>query len=145
MEIAKKEFSKYEDMIENIETLSEQPRWSSLIQVSKRVYFPGTVKHTGEYMLEMQGHPSSYQVLLTSAQTVDHLQEKLSEQKKRIQLLENVRVQLDQRAELLTGSQSKQEVGDSSAKDSLPEEIVSDKGVALRVGEFYEIVEYEDS
>lgn len=145
MEIAKKEFSKYEDMIENIETLSEQPRWSSLIQVSKRVYFPGTVKHTGEYMLEMQGHPSSYQVLLTSAQTVDHLQEKLSEQKKRIQLLENVRVQLDQRAELLTGSQSKQEVGDSTAKDSLPEEIVSDKGVALRVGEFYEIVEYEDS
>lgn len=57
-------------------------------------------------------------------------------------LLENQRAQLEERQDLLTGKQFDDD--DLIVDDDLPEEIVSDKGVAVKVGGFYEIIEYEN-
>lgn len=57
-------------------------------------------------------------------------------------LLDNQRTQLKERQDLLTGKQFEDDIVDEETND-LPEEIVSEKGVAVKVGGFYEIIEYE--
>lgn len=54
---------KLQETKSTLEDLSQGAEWSSLIQLSKRVYVPGKIKHTGEYMVEVKGHPSSYRYL----------------------------------------------------------------------------------
>lgn len=57
-------------------------------------------------------------------------------------LLENQRTQLIERQDLLTGKKFEDDII-AEELNNLPEEIVSDKGVAVKVGGFYEIIEYE--
>lgn len=49
-----------------------------MLQVSKRVYIPGTLKHTGEYMVNVKGYPASYSILQTAEGATDYLQRKLA-------------------------------------------------------------------
>lgn len=51
---------KLEETKSTIDHLTQRPEWSSLIQVSKRLYVPAKIVHTGEYMIEAKGSPSSY-------------------------------------------------------------------------------------
>lgn len=81
-------------------------------------------------------------VLCTADQTIDRLNRKIEEHKKNMTLLDNQRIQLSERQELLTGKKFDDDVEDEEASD-LPKEIVSDKGIAVKVGGLYEIIEYE--
>lgn len=72
-----KKIGKYEDTIEYLETVVERPRWNSLLKVSEKVYIPGFITHTGEYMVEMPAHPNSYKVLYTAEQTMAYLNKTL--------------------------------------------------------------------
>lgn len=58
-------------------------------------------------------------------------------------LLDNQRTQLAERQDLLTGRKFEDDIEEETEVNNLPEEIVSDKGVAVKVGGFYEIIEYE--
>lgn len=51
---------KLEETKSTVDHLTQRPEWSSLIQLSKRLYVPAKIKHTGEYMIETKGSPSSY-------------------------------------------------------------------------------------
>lgn len=62
-ETEQQKINKLEETKTVVEYLTERPEWSSLIQLSKRVYVPGKIKHTGEYMVENKAHPSSYRYL----------------------------------------------------------------------------------
>lgn len=54
------EVEKLEETKSTIKHLKQRPEWPTLVQLSKRLYTPGKIKHTGEYMVEAKGHPSSY-------------------------------------------------------------------------------------
>lgn len=51
---------KLEETKSTVEQLIERPEFSSLIKISKKLYVPGKIVHTGEYMVENKGHPYSY-------------------------------------------------------------------------------------
>lgn len=67
---------------------------------------------------------------------------KIDEHNKDIILLENQRTQLTERQDLLTGKKFEDDIIEEET-DDLAEQIVSDKGVAVKVGGYYEIIEYE--
>lgn len=46
-----------------VEHLTEQPEFASLIQICKRLYVPGKIKHTGEFVVENKANPSSYRLV----------------------------------------------------------------------------------
>lgn len=52
--------NKLEEIKNTVSHLTQRPEWPTLIQLSKRVYVPGKIKHTGEYMVEIKAQPSSY-------------------------------------------------------------------------------------
>lgn len=64
-----------------------------------------------------------------------------------MEVLETNKKQLNERSKLFLGKDNSENISDSDnkANSDLPNEIVSDKGVAVRVGEFYEIIECEES
>lgn len=77
---------------------------------------------------------------MTAKQTIDILNKKTLEHRNIVMLLENQKTQLIERTHLLTG----RKFDDDEIEDNdMPEEILSDKGVAVKVGGFYEIIEYE--
>lgn len=49
-----------------------------MLQLSKRVFVPGNLKHTGEYMVHMQGYPTSYRTLHTAKHTIEYLDKKVA-------------------------------------------------------------------
>lgn len=70
-----------EETRNTVELLTEGPKWSSLIPLAKRVFVPGNIKHTGEYLVETKAHPSSYRYMCFIF-TVDNTKRKL--QRKRV-------------------------------------------------------------
>ncbi|KAG5860785.1 hypothetical protein JTB14_015363 [Gonioctena quinquepunctata] len=74
------------------------------------------------------------------------LETKVGSKKKDIDKVEYARLQLRERLKILRGD-SNTDIGEGivsgEPETDLPQEIESDKGVAVRVGEFYEILEFE--
>jgi hypothetical protein len=65
------------------------------------------------------------------------LEDKIKKQSQQLEKNEAAQVQIEQRIKLFEGD----EIDDNTG----PEKIVSDKGVAVKVGDFYEIVEFENT
>ncbi|XP_045467239.1 unconventional prefoldin RPB5 interactor-like [Harmonia axyridis] len=129
------EIDKISETISNIKLLGDKPEWDSLIPLGKRIYIPGKIVHTGEYFLEKKSYPYSYSVLTTLQKTIDILKEKKERNEEHLDRYLEIEKQLQERIEYLVGRD-----GDSD----FPDNIVSDKGVAVRVGDVYEILEYEE-
>ncbi|KAL3270845.1 hypothetical protein HHI36_021363 [Cryptolaemus montrouzieri] len=136
----KVQIEKLTETIKNLKFLGSQPEWDSIIPLGKRIYIPGKIIHTGEYLLEKKSYPYSFNVLATIEQTVDCLEEKKEVCEEHLEKYGDIERQLKERMELLGGIDGK-----SDNVCDLPEKIMSDKGVAVRVGEFYEILEFEDN
>ncbi|KAG5875159.1 hypothetical protein JTB14_014287 [Gonioctena quinquepunctata] len=135
-----------EDLIENIKHLGRYPECESLIPLGKNILMKGNIIHTGEFYVKHNAHPDSFVVLKTLDQTLSSLETKVGSKKKDIDKVEYARLQLRERLKILRGD-SNTDIGEGivsgEPETDLPQEIESDKGVAVRVGEFYEILEFE--
>lgn len=60
IEEKKKVIAKYDAGIATLNNLMMRTKWISLLKLSKRVYVPGTLQHTGEYMVTVKANPVSY-------------------------------------------------------------------------------------
>lgn len=134
LENTAKEIDKLSSAIENVKLLGEKPEWDGIIPLCKRLYIPGKIVHTGEYFLEKKSHPYSFSVLTTKDKTLEILESKKELYKEYMEKYKEIERQLEERIELLGG---KGGVSDA------PDKIESDRGIAVKVGEFYEIIEYE--
>ncbi|CAG9767880.1 unnamed protein product [Ceutorhynchus assimilis] len=140
---------------ENIKSLHQQPEHIALIPLCKKLYVPGTLVHTGEYMVTKKAHPNSYSVLKTLEQTVKDLDEQILEQRGLFEKGSLAVSQLVDRKKLLLGEQDEDVIVEKLIVNDeeyhlaeevakMPNEIKSDKGVAVKVGQFFEIFEYEE-
>ncbi|KAK9875997.1 hypothetical protein WA026_011098 [Henosepilachna vigintioctopunctata] len=130
-----KEIESLTETINHVKLLGTEPQWDAMIPLGKLIYIPGKIVHTGEYLLEKKSYPYSFETLSTSQQTVDCLEQKKNVCEEQLEKFSEIDKQLKERLEHL------------DCKDNvynLPDQIVCDKGVAVRVGEFYEILEFED-
>lgn len=135
-----KEIENIKNTIQHIESLSQQPQWTGLIPMGKRIYMKGSIVHTGEYLIEKQGYPSNYSYLATKVQAVESLKNTLKDLEHEETQFNEMIKQLNERMSLLNTNTSIE----SENNLDLPEEIIADKGVAIKVGDFYEIIEYEN-
>ncbi|RZC42975.1 hypothetical protein BDFB_009604 [Asbolus verrucosus] len=121
----------------NVEILGKKVEHTSLIPLGKNIYVNGVIKHTGEYFIDKVAFPESYSVLETLDGTLQLLENKIKKQSKLLKESENAKAQIEERIKLLKGEKEEEE-------NDLPKEIVSDKGIAVKVGQLYEIVEFEN-
>ncbi|KAH1018308.1 hypothetical protein HUJ05_006105 [Dendroctonus ponderosae] len=140
---------------EQVKELSKQPEHTALIPLCKKLYMPGVVVHTGEYLVTRTAYPHSYSVLKTLDQTVSHLEGLTIDQRDQLQKAELAVAQLTERKKLLLGQRDEDIVAEQQFADDLeyqslaeevsemPNEIRSEKGVAVKVGAFFEILEYD--
>lgn len=140
---------------EQIKELSKQSEHQALIPLGKKLYMPGTVVHTGEYLVTRTAYPSSYSVLKTLDQTVSYLEDLAIDQKDQLEKAELAVTQLTERKRLLLGQrggdmgavqQITQDLEDQRLAEEvseMPNEIRSEKGVAVKVGDYFEIMEYD--
>ncbi|KAJ8921220.1 hypothetical protein NQ315_013692 [Exocentrus adspersus] len=138
----KEQRDKLQQTIANVKDLGKSPEHTALIPLAKNIYMKGKIVHTGEYYIKSSATPESYFVLKTLAQTIDSLEQKVQLKEKDIQNAEYNVSQLAERMKILTG------IGENDgvlpADEELPKEIKSEKGTAVKVGDFYEILEYEE-
>lgn len=141
---------------QNIVELSQQPERTSLIPLCKRLYMPGSIVHTGEYLVTKQTHPTSYHVLKTRDQTIKELESQILEQRRLLEKAQLSVSQLSDRKKLLLGEKDEDFITEqqlaadeefyplSEEVAAMPNEIRSEKGVAMKVGGFFDILEYEE-
>ncbi|KAJ8972855.1 hypothetical protein NQ317_010279 [Molorchus minor] len=98
---------------------------------------------SGEYYVTKPAHPEPYVLLQSLEQTVHSLENKFKSKSEDLKNAEYAKYQLEERIRLLKGHASAQEL--SPETKDMPEKIKSEKGVALKVGEFYEILEFEEA
>lgn len=151
-----KHLKSLEESREHIKDLSKQPEHTALIPLCKRLYMPGTIVHTGEYMVTKKAYPQSYSVLKTLDQTVKDLDERINAQRNQLEKSELAVSQLLDRKKLLLGEKDEDLISERKFADDdeyqplpmevagMPNEIRSDKGVAVKVGGFFDILEYEE-
>jgi prefoldin subunit 5 len=131
------QLEKLRSTVVNVKTLGEKVEHPSLIPLGKNIYVNATIKHTGEYFMDKLAFPESYSVLETLDKTVTLLEDKIKKQSQQLEKNEAAKVQVEERIKLFEGD----EIDDNTG----PEKIFSDKGVAVKVGDFYEIVEFENT
>lgn len=136
IEQIEKKQTEIQNTIDSINTLSKHAQAQSLIKICPRAYVMATVKHTGEYNVEMN---SDYQCTLTKDQTVEFLEEQLAEQNG---ILTNYIIQKEQLTKRLGFNVD--EIDDIPDTRDMPEKIVTDKGIAFKQGPYYEIMEVEE-
>ncbi|KAL1489445.1 hypothetical protein ABEB36_014338 [Hypothenemus hampei] len=150
----KKDLRSLEKTKENIQELSKQPQHSALIPLCKRLFMQGTIMHTGEYLVSKRAYPNSFITLKTIQQTVNDIEARIKQQRDLLGKTELAVVQLTDRKKLLLGEKDEDIVSEQTfAKDDdfetsvevalMPNEIRSEKGIAVKLGKFYEIFEYE--
>ncbi|KAF7283513.1 hypothetical protein GWI33_000349 [Rhynchophorus ferrugineus] len=140
---------------QHIQELGNQPEHSALIPLCKKLYIPGKILHTGEFLTENQAHPNNYLILKTLHQTVKGIDDRINRQRQLLEKAELSVFQLEERKKLLLGGKDGDLTQDQLLEEDIeslskevalmPKEIKSDKGVAIKVGHFYEILEYEES
>ncbi|CAG9821456.1 unnamed protein product [Phaedon cochleariae] len=129
-----------ESLIDNLKSLKTYPEHESLIPLSKNIYMKGRIIHTGECYIRKLAHPDSFIILQSVDQTLKTLEDKANHRNDEIEKAEYAKFQLEERIKVLKGEDS------SEAETSeMPMEIKSEKGVAIKVGDFYEILEVENN
>ncbi|KAI4464087.1 keratinocyte-associated protein 2 [Holotrichia oblita] len=68
IELVEKKHAEIQNTIDNINTLSKHAQAQGLIKICPRAYITATIKHTGEYNVEMN---PEYQCTLTKDQTIE--------------------------------------------------------------------------
>nr|CAH7756931.1 unnamed protein product [Callosobruchus chinensis] len=143
IEAHRKEKENLEELTKNIRSLSVYPEKEALIPLSKNIFMKGRVVHTGEYYVKKKCHPEPLVVLQSVQQTLDSLGTKVKLKETDVNKAEYATHQLEERLRLLKGDD--QDLDEEATKiTALPEEIKSDRGVAIKVGNFYEILEFEE-
>ncbi|XP_023311264.1 uncharacterized protein LOC111691946 [Anoplophora glabripennis] len=140
LEDTKKEHRELQETVTNLECLGKYPEQTSFIPLGKNIYMKGKIVHTGECYVKKTASPESYIVLKSLEQTLNSLQDELKLKYRDIEKIEYSNYQLKERMKLLKGNEDEE----ISEVEQLPKEIKSDKGVAVKVGEFYEILEFEE-
>ncbi|XP_049824810.1 uncharacterized protein LOC126265932 [Aethina tumida] len=133
----------------SVNQLSEYPEHEALIPLGKNIFMPGRLIHTGEFEVRVDAEPYSYQVLKSWKQTMQGIDERIKQQKKVLKDVETVINQIQERKNVILGLESESQL----LKDELPVadlsgmplSIESDKGVAVKVGNYFEIIEYEEN
>lgn len=138
-----KECNEISNLLQNVTMLGIYPEKEALIPLSKNVYIKGKIIHTGEHYVHKSAHPDSYVFLRTLSKTVDSLNNDIREKEKDIVNAKYSQCQLEERKKVLTGDQDVYQAENTNNIDNLPNKIISEKGVAVKVGDFYEIFEYE--
>nr|XP_022919905.1 uncharacterized protein LOC111428563 [Onthophagus taurus] len=128
--------STYETTINNIKELAKHPRHKSYIKICSLAYIEAFVNHTGEYNVT---YSPDYQATLTKDQTIEYLEEQLTGERGNLNMFIAEKDQLERR--LGYDFCESDDVPDVS---EMPESILSDKGMAFKRGNFFEIVEEDD-
>ncbi|GJQ77425.1 hypothetical protein Trydic_g20823 [Trypoxylus dichotomus] len=132
-----KKCGEIKDTMDNIKILCKHAQAKGIVKVAPRAYITTTIKHTGEYNVEMN---PEYQCTLTKEQTLEFLEEQLMEQHG---ILENYKVQKEQLTKRL--SFNAEETNDIPDTAEMPDKIITEKGIAFKQGPFYEIMEVEEN
>lgn len=125
-----------------IKVLGNYPEHDGLIPLTKLLYMKGSIKHTGEYHVHKAAHPNPFVFMKTLNQISEDFDNAIALKEKDIEKAKYSLYQLQERKDILCGHSN--EDGLSLEDTDLPEEIISDKGIAVKVGNFYEIFEYEN-
>lgn len=141
IEESEKEFNEINTLMQDIKLIGNYPEKEALIPLSKNFYMKGRLIHSGEYYVQKSAHPDSYVALKTYDQTLSSLNSDMKQKKKDIDKARYSQFQLEERRKVLVGDL---DVTEKETNDNLPEKIVSDNGIAVKVGDFYEILEYEN-
>lgn len=139
LEETKKENDKLKETIADVKYLGKYPEHTSLIPLGKNIYMKGKIVHTGEFYVKKTVSPESYMILKSLEQTLKGLEDEVKLKEKDIEKMEYANYQLKERKKILLG-----EMEEIVENEELPKEIKSNKGVAVKVGEFYEILEFEE-
>lgn len=155
-----KESKDLETTVNTIESLKVYPEHEAFIPMSKNIFLKGRILHTGEYYTKKTAEPNSYVFLQTADQTLQSLKKQIKLKETDIEKAKYSLYQLEERKAILTGEKfgddfvvnetvGKEDLQDSvknvgtDSEDRQMDKIYSDKGVAIRVGDYYEIFEYE--
>lgn len=141
---SEKECNEISRLIHDVTMLGNYPEKEALIPLSKKFYVKGKIVHTGEHYIHKSAQPDSYVFLRTLNKTIESLNSDIKEKEKDIEKAKHAQCQLEERKQILIGDQElfpTLEITDTT--ENLPNKIISDKGVAVKVGDFYEILEYE--
>lgn len=155
------ESKRLETTIKTIESLKIYPEHEAFIPMSKNIFLKGKILHTGEYYIKKTADPNSYLILQTANQTLQSLKEQVKVKETEIEKANYAKYQLEERKAVLMGEKFRDDFDENDAEsghiyddddESVSSEektaqlnnIFSDKGVAIRVGDYYEIFEYED-
>ncbi|CAH1112413.1 unnamed protein product [Psylliodes chrysocephalus] len=134
-----KEKEELEKLISNLKSLKTYPEHESLIPLGKNIYMKGRLVHTGEFYVKRNAHPDPMVILQTSDQVIESLENEFKSKEEDIDKTEYAKFQIEERIKVLKGEDTLQ-----ATDNDLPKEIKSDKGVAIRMGDYYEILEYEN-
>lgn len=140
IEETQRECHEISSLLQDVMVLGNYPEKEALIPLSKNFYIKGKIIHTGEHYIHKTCHPDSYVYLRSINKTMECLNNDIREKEKDIMKAKYSQMQLEQRKQVLTGDQ---EMFPAESIENLPNKIISDKGVAVKVGDFYEICEYE--
>lgn len=138
---AEKECEEINNLMIGMKSLGVYPERDALIPLSKNFYVPGKIVHTGEYHVHKSAHPDSYILLKSSNETLKSLENDKKLKEKDIENAKYMQYQLEERKNLLTRDQCSSLI---EMSEELPSKIVSNQGIAVKMGDFYEIFEYEN-
>lgn len=134
-----KEQDQLDTLITNLKSLKTYPEHEALIPLGKNIFMKGKIVHTGEYYIKRAAHPDPLVLLQSADRTIACLEEEKKEKENEIDKAEYAKFQVEERVRLLKGEDTFHD--DNS---DLPKEIKSDRGVAVRVGDYYEILEFQE-
>ncbi|XP_056640856.1 uncharacterized protein LOC130447842 [Diorhabda sublineata] len=133
-----KEQENLDTLITNLKSLKTYPEHEALIPLGKNIYMKGKIVHTGEFYIKKTAYPNPLVLLQSADRTISCLEEEKKDKENEIDKAEYAKFQIEERVRLLKGEETFNDNSD------LPKEIKSNKGVAVRVGDYYEILEFEE-
>uniref|UniRef100_A0A1Y1MP15 Uncharacterized protein n=1 Tax=Photinus pyralis TaxID=7054 RepID=A0A1Y1MP15_PHOPY len=125
---------KVEDLIEKLESISEQPEWpNSFIPINPLAYISATIVHTSEHYVKLGSDTYVYMCL---KETLRYLQRKLEHEKETLSEYESQANQIKERFNVIADHAVSAETA------HMPNEIVSSLGTAYKTSSgLYEIIE----
>ncbi|XP_057657630.1 uncharacterized protein LOC130894701 [Diorhabda carinulata] len=132
-----KEQENLDTLITNLKSLKTYPEHEALIPLGKNIYMKGKIVHTGEFYIKKTAYPNPLVLLQSADRTISCFEEEKKDKENEIDKAEYAKFQIEERIRLLKGEETFNDNSD------LPKEIKSNRGVAVRVGDYYEILEFE--
>lgn len=133
-----KEIQGVETTRKTIETLGKNARFKGYVNLGPLCRIYATIKHTGEFEVRYEERAKGeYAATLTKEQTLDFLERRKKDFTMDLQLYDG---QLDQLAKRMT-IEDDLPLADTA---EMPDKILSDQGVAIKQGNFFEIIEKVD-